>query len=66
MNQDLDHDYRIQVYIRKEGETIADGDEFKTEHFETLEDLDEAITHFYQGVLASLEEEIDDDEDANN
>jgi hypothetical protein len=63
MNEDLVENYRIQVYIRREGETVSDGDEFKTEMFQDLEDLEKSITNFYSRVLASLEEELRDSDE---
>jgi hypothetical protein len=61
--RELEHNYRIQVYIRREGETIADGDEYKTEEFEDIEQLAEVISHFWEGVVNNLEEEADDEND---
>lgn len=51
-------DKRIQVYIRNRGQTVADGNEFKTEQFASREELYETIISFIEGVLDELEEGV--------
>lgn len=63
-NNDLDGHYRIGIYLRRQGETISSSEELKTEEYDDLADLDQAVTNFIQGELANLEEELrDEDED---
>ena len=63
MNNDLEAEYRVGVTIRKQGETYAFSDSFKTEEYRDQRELDEEITNFIQGSLASLEEEIRDEDE---
>jgi len=63
---DLEGNYRIQVYIRREGETISDGDEYKTEEFEDMEQLASVISKFWKDTVANLEEEEREDSDADD
>ena len=51
-----DAPYRIQLYIRRKGETILDGTEYKTEQFE---DFDALVREMKQFIDDTLE---DDDE----
>lgn len=52
----MEQNYRIQVYIRRKGETVLDGNEYKTEQFE---DLDELLNEVHSFIDRTVE---DDDE----
>lgn len=56
-------EYRVQVYIRRRGQTIADGNEFKTENFDDSDELDYAISNFVRETISELEDGGDDEDD---
>lgn len=53
-------DKRIQVYIRNRGQTVCDGEEFKTELYSDREELLTAIVDFVNNTLDYMEEGEDD------
>lgn len=59
-------EYRVQVYIRRKGETILDGNEYKTEDFDTLGDLIATANEFIETTIyddTEYKEGIDDTTD---
>lgn len=52
-------EYRVQVYIRRKGKTISDGNEFKTEDYEDTDELAQEIVKFFLDVIYDLEESED-------
>ncbi len=53
-----DAPYRVQVYVRRKGETILDGNEFKTEQFEDFDALSKAIKQFIDDTLEDDDEYV--------
>lgn len=49
-------DYRVQVYLRRRGQTIAEGRELKSELFNDREELIAAIAEYAANTLAELDE----------
>jgi len=50
--------YRVQVYVRRKGETVLDGEEFKTELFEDFDALSRSIKQFIDDTLEDDDEYV--------
>lgn len=54
--------YRVTINIRRKGEGVMDGIEFKTEHFNNVEELLDSIDQFIEERLA---DDMEGDDETN-
>ncbi len=57
-------DYRIQILVRRKSQPVFSGDQFKTEDFESLEDLQLRLQQYVEETIYDdMEGRDDDDQD---
>ena len=57
---DLNGDFRIQILVRRRGESCSDSLEIKTENCLDSEEMHEKVRNFINDTLLTLEEEDGD------